>query len=89
MGQAGYRPNRDMQTEWKLWLGVGSTSTNQLQTTVPSIPNARAVGPPTDRSLFLGSRFRPKGNSEGACPLAQLERSYYDPRTAKMALAVH
>ena len=40
--------------------GVGSTSTNRLRTTVPSIPNARAVGPPTGRSTFLEPKVRRK-----------------------------
>jgi len=89
MGRVDYRPNSGRQTKCTLWAGVGSTSTNWLQSTVPSIPNARAVGPPTGRSLFLGRKPLGKPRLRGNCPLAQLERTYYDPRTPKLALAAH
>jgi hypothetical protein len=85
MGRAAYRPKKGCIRELSLWLAVGSTSTSWLQTTVPSIPNARAVGPPTGRSTF----FRPNFAWKRTCSLAQLGLSYYDPRTSRMALAVH
>jgi hypothetical protein len=69
--------------------GVGSTSTNRLQTTVPSIPNARAVGPPTGRSTFLGLSFCENPVSQIACPLAQLESGTTTRVPETMALAAH
>src|ERR1700741_2609221 len=61
--------------------GVSSTSTNRLQNTVLSIPNARAVGPPTGRSTFFRPKFLRKPRVANSLSFGPAREWYYDPRT--------